>query len=120
MFQIILQELRQIMQSTTKDTTLIPNEGLGVGIQDIQTAVRMLVKNLYTQRALKGKFTNIFTNDGLKILEGKRYQARYEALEEACLLELASILGGLEHQGNTSILSRSLLRSAVLRNENET
>ena len=77
------------------------NEDLGIAIQAIQTAVRTLVKNLYTQRASKGKFTNIFTGDGLDILEGQKWWDRYNELQEACLLELASILGGLEHQGNT-------------------
>ena len=100
-FQIILQELRQIMQSSKDEATLSHNEDLGIAIQAIQIAVRTLVKNLYTQRASKGKFTNIFTNDGLDILEGEKWKARYNELQEACLLELAAILGGLEHQGNT-------------------
>ena len=89
------------MQFSTDDETLSHNPDMSCGIQAIQTAVRTLVKNLYTQRASKGNFTNIFIDDGLEILEGKKWQFRYNALEEACLLELASILGGLEHQGTT-------------------
>ena len=92
------------MQFSTDDGTLSHNPDMSCGIQAIQTAVRTLVKNLYTQRASKGNFTNIFTGNGLEILEGKKWQVRYNALEEACVLELASILGGLEHQGNTSVV----------------
>ena len=100
------------MQFSTDDETLSHNPDMSCGVQAIQTAIRTLVKNLYTQRASKGNFTNIFTGDGLEILEGKKWQVRYNALEEACSLELASILGGLEHQGNTS-----WSRSVVLANE---
>ena len=103
------------MQSSTEEETLSHNPDLCYGIQAIQTAVRTLVKNLYTQRASNGKFTNIFIDDGLEILEGKKWQDRYNALEEACLLEVAAIFGGLEHQGKTYL---TISRSVVLANEN--
>ena len=101
MFQNLLCELQQIMQLSSNEATLSHNDDfdINIGIQAIQTAVRMLVKSLYTQRASKGNITNIFPGNGLDILEGEKWQVRYDHLQEACLLELASIMGGLEHQG---------------------
>ena len=62
MFQNILQELQQIMQFSSNEATLSNNDDLDLdsGIQAIQTAVRTLVKNLYTQRASRRNSTNIF------------------------------------------------------------
>ena len=54
-------------------------------IQSIQTAVRMLVKKLYVQRASKGNYTNFYINDSLEILKGQKWQSRHDALQEACL-----------------------------------
>ena len=93
------------MQFSSNEATLSHNDDLDhdkdlrIGIQAIQTAVKTLIKNLYTQRARKGSVTNIFPGKGLDILEGKKWQDRYDHLEESCLLELSSILGGIEHQG---------------------
>jgi len=81
--------------SSNDEALLSHNEDLNIGIQAIQTAVRTLVKNLYTQRASKGNFTETFPD----ILEGEKWQVRYGHLQDACLLELASIMVGLEHQG---------------------
>lgn len=68
----------------------------------IQRHVKTLIKNLFTQRVNKARaagsnITNVFTGDGLAMLSGKKYTERYRHLERACLLELCSIMVGLEH-----------------------
>ena len=84
MFQNIHHELQQIMQFSSNEATLSNNDDLDLvsGIQEIQTAVRTLVKNLYTQRASRRNSTNIFPGNGLDILEGEKWQLRYDHLSK--------------------------------------
>lgn len=89
----VFANLENIMNSRPQDCKLMA---------DIQHHVKTLVKNLFTQRvekALKSgnNITNVFTGEGLELRTGGKYTKRYRHLERACLLELSSLLVGLEH-----------------------
>ena len=71
------------------------------GLEQIQFHVKTLVKNLYTQRITGTNLTNIFTGDGLAMLDGAKYLKRYKHLERSCLLELCFIMVGMESGGQT-------------------
>jgi len=71
------------------------------GLEQIQFHVKTLVKNLYTQRISGTNLTNIFTSDGLAMLDGAKYLKRYKHLECSCLLELCFIMVGMESGGQT-------------------
>merc|ERR1740139_490525 len=71
----------------------------------IQQEIKALVKSLFNARAAKSTAASgqpplkLFTEEGLDLLPGSKYKLRYDALEAACLLELSSIIAGVEHEG---------------------
>jgi len=89
-FRQVLASMENIMNSRPEECELVA---------DVQHHVKMLVKNLFTQRVEKmgNNITNVFTGEGLEIRTGGKYAKRYRHLQRACLLELSSILVGLEH-----------------------
>jgi len=89
---VAINSLRRCLRSaSTDDERMIP------------TAMKQLVKNLYTQRAQKCGLSNIFEEGSLELVSdpknAHKNQKRYTALEEACILELGSIMTGFEHGG---------------------
>ena len=95
-FRQVLASLENIMSCSR------PEEEGHQLVADVQHHVKTLVKHLFTQRVEKAvksgnHITNVFTGEGLEIRPGGKFAKRYRHLERACLLELSSILTGLEY-----------------------
>ena len=83
-YKSVYQSLTQLASS--------PNE--------VELQVRILVGKLFKQRIAGTNITNVFDCDQKLVVNSKpKLQKRYQCLQTACLMELSSILAGLEYMG---------------------
>ena len=88
------------MQSYQKNLTIVSDLMSSSNVVELE--IRTLVSKLFKQRTSGTPYSNPFqTDDRLSLNDGTKAQSRYNNLKTACLMEIASILSGIEFKGET-------------------